>query len=106
MNINGLTKICINLLAAVVVFIIMYCVNFGLSWLNNLSCSDMLIVTLPFIILSILCLATFGIVADRIEERRQMEIRKRKRIFILKRAYRNRNKIIVLKSVPKFELFS
>ena len=100
MNIKGLTKVCINLLIAVVVFIVMYCVNFGLSY------SDMLFITLPFIGLSVLCVAAFGIVADCIEEKRQREIRKRKRIFVLKRAYRNRNKIVLVKSVPKFELFS
>ena len=48
MNVKGLTKVCINLLIAVVVFIVMYCVNFGLSWINNLSYSDMLFVTLMF----------------------------------------------------------
>ena len=106
MNSKGLTKVCINLLIAVVVFIVMYCVNFGLSWINNLSYSDMLFITLPFIGLSVLCVAAFGIVADCIEEKRQREIRKRKRIFVLKRAYRNRNKIVLVKSVPKFELFS
>lgn len=106
MNVKGLTKICINLLIAVVFFIVMYCVNFGLSWINNLSYSDMLFATLPFIVLSILCVAVFGIVADCVEERRQREIRKKKRIFVLKRAYRNRNKIALVKSVTKFELFS
>lgn len=105
MTIKGLTKLCINLLIAVVIFSVLYCVNFGVSWLNKLSYGDMLSVTLPFVALGICCLLAFGIVADNIEEKRQREIRKRKRNFVLKRTYRNRNKIIYLNRAPKFDLF-
>lgn len=105
MKIKFLTKLCINLLMAVVIFTALYCVNFGVSWLNNLSYGNMLAVTLPFIGLSICCLFAFSIVADNIEEKRQREIRKRKRNFVLKKAYRNRNKIIYLNHVSKLDLF-
>lgn len=106
MNIKGMTKLCINLLVAVVIFTVLYCINFGFSWINNLSYKDMLYVTIPFLILTICCITAFGIVADFIEEKKQREIRKKKRNFVLKMAYRNRNKIVLLKNVYKFELFN
>lgn len=105
MKIKTLTKICINLLLAVVVFSVLYCVNFAVSWINSLDYSNMLYITLPFVGLSICCLVTFGIIAERVEEKRQMEIRRKKRMFVLKRAYANRNNIIYLKRAPKLDLF-
>lgn len=105
MKTNTLAKICINLLLAVVAFSAIYCVNFAISWINSLDYGNMLAVTLPFVGLAIVCLIAFGIIAERAEEKRQMEIRRRKRMFVLKRAYKNRNNIIYLKRAPKLDLF-
>lgn len=105
MKINTLTKICINLLLAVVAFSALYCVNFALSWINSLDYGNMLSMTLPFVGLAIVCLIAFGIIAERVEEKRQMEIRRKKRMFVLKRAYENRNNIIYLKRATKLDLF-
>lgn len=105
-NKSKISKICVNLLISVVVFVTMYCVNYGISWINNLSYTDMLYTTLPFLFLSICTLATFGFVADCIEEKKQREIRKKKRVSVIKRAYKNRNKIILVRSTPKYEIFS
>ncbi len=106
MKIKGLSKICINLLTAVVIFIVLYCINFGLSWINNLSYCDMLLVTLPFLALGICTLAVFGYAAEYAEEKRQQEIRRKKRNFVLKKAYRNRNNIVFVRSIAKYELFN
>lgn len=105
MKTKTLTKICINLLLAVVAFSLIYCVSFALSWINSLDYGNMLTVTLPFVALAIVCLIAFGIIAERVEEKRQMEIRRRKRMFVLKRTYENRNNIIYLKRAPKLNLF-
>lgn len=105
MDVRKLTKICINLLLAVFVFSAVYCINFAVSWINSLDYGNMLSITLPFVALGICCLVAFGIIAERIEEERQRKIRKRKRMFVLKKAYVNRNNIIYLKSAPKLELF-
>lgn len=105
MDIKGINKICINLLMGVVVFIVLYCGNFAISWLKNFEYTDMLFVTLPFLMLGICCAAVFGFAADYAEEKRQRELRKKKRNFVLKNAYRNRNKIVLHGNVVKNELF-
>lgn len=105
MNNKGIRNICINLLGAAVVFIVIYAVNYSLSWINDVSFTDMLMVTLPFAALGILCIAVFAVAADCIEEKKQREIRRKRRIFILKRAYRNRNKIVFFNKMPRLELF-
>ncbi len=105
MNKKGIRNICINLLGAACMFIVIYAVNYGLSWINDASFGDMIMVTLPFALLAILCIAVFGIAAEAIEEKKQREIRRKKRVFILKRAYRNRNKIVFNNKMPRLELF-
>lgn len=105
MNIRKMTGVCLNLLAAIVIFTVLYCVNYGVSWVNNLSYTDMLMVTVPFVVLALLSILAYGIVSERIEEKRQREIRRRQRRYIVRTIHRNRNKIIYLRKMPKLELF-
>lgn len=100
-----LIKMCIYLLAGVFAFTAIYCVNFGISWINDLSYENMLTITLPFALCSVFCLIAFGLIADSIKETRDREIRKRKRNSVLNKAYKNRNNIIYLYRVPKFDPF-
>ena len=100
-----LIKICLYLLFSVFACVCIYCVNFGLSWVNNLSYENMLLITLPFAGFAICFLVAFGLLADNISETRERELRKRKRYKSLKKTLQNSNNIIYLYKVPKFDLF-
>lgn len=105
MNINKLTRLCLITLVLFAVSVMLYCLSYGISWVNLLSLKTMLTVTVPFVVFALACLAGFHIISSRIEEKRQMEIRRRQRQYIVREIYRNRNKIIYLRKVPKLDLF-
>lgn len=102
---RNLIKICLYLLYSIFACIGIYCVNFGLSWINNLSYKNMLCVTLPFVGFAICFLIAFGLLADNINETKERELRKRKRYKSLKRTFQNSNNIVYLYKVPKFDPF-
>ncbi len=105
MKTNKLTRLCLITLILFATSVMLYCLSYGISWINLFTVETMLKVTVPFVAFALVCLLGLHIISSRIEEKRLMEMRRRQRQYIVREICKNRHKIIYLRKVPKLDLF-